>query len=214
VASLQEHLVRGGTVSETKVIPGQSRSFVLRGGDAQVTPPRVCPKCSRSAKTKCRLFVLRGRLFVVSLPSSQLLMVLLCSCCADVAAVAVVAAATALAVTYHFVCSRADFDPCCRTFLESRRWRKAAPAYPPVCDLYALVSLSYRRPFASVVSSPQAVKEARAQLLGWIGTHVHANSGNWEVGRWVCLDSGNHTHRHTLGASSGCVLLIARHGIT
>lgn len=35
VASLQEQLVRGGTVSETKVIPGQPRSFVLRGGDAQ-----------------------------------------------------------------------------------------------------------------------------------------------------------------------------------
>eukprot|EP00752_Nemacystus_decipiens_P006329 g5705.t1 len=63
VASLQEQLVRGGTVSETKVIPGQPRSFVLRGGDSQ------------------------------------------------------------------------------------------------------------------------AVKEAHAQLVGWIVTHVHANSGNWEVGR-------------------------------
>ncbi|CAM9327383.1 unnamed protein product [Ectocarpus sp. 12 AP-2014] len=29
----------------------------------------------------------------------------------------------------------------------------------------------------------QAIKEAHAQLLGWIGTHVHANSGSWEVGR-------------------------------
>ncbi|CBN74874.1 conserved unknown protein [Ectocarpus siliculosus] len=28
-----------------------------------------------------------------------------------------------------------------------------------------------------------AIKEAHAQLLGWIGTHVHANSGSWEVGR-------------------------------
>lgn len=63
VASLQEHLVQGGTVSETKVIAGQPHHFVLRGGNAQ------------------------------------------------------------------------------------------------------------------------AIKEAHAQLLGWIGTHVHANSGNWEVGR-------------------------------
>ncbi|CAM9493793.1 unnamed protein product [Ascophyllum nodosum] len=35
VASLQEHLVAGGTVSDTKVIAGQPHHFLLRGGDAQ-----------------------------------------------------------------------------------------------------------------------------------------------------------------------------------
>lgn len=43
VASLQEHLVRGGTVSETKVIAGQPHNFVLRGGDAQVSSPWPSP---------------------------------------------------------------------------------------------------------------------------------------------------------------------------
>lgn len=36
VSSLQEHLVKGGTVSETLVIEGQPHHFVRRGGDQQV----------------------------------------------------------------------------------------------------------------------------------------------------------------------------------
>ena len=56
-----------------------------------------------------------------------------------------------------------------------------------VCEALSLLAqpLTCPPPLAPPLPPFQAIKEAHAQLLGWIGTHVHANSGNWEVGRWV-----------------------------